>query len=129
MGNSVDKLGMVFDSLANEVRRGIIDSLAYNPATISELAKEFKISLPGMNKHLTFLEKADLIRRQKVGRSNIIAINSDSLQIAQVWINRYQTHWGSRRETLENYVSRINSNSDLKSLHTAKVNKLKQAQL
>jgi DNA-binding transcriptional ArsR family regulator len=98
-------LGSIFDSLANETRRGVVSSLAFRPSTTTQLAKESHISLPGMIKHLNILEKADLVRQQKVGRTKFIALNPDSLAMAQVWLNKFQTQWGTRRETLENYIS------------------------
>jgi len=121
--NKIDKLGLIFDSLANEIRRGVINSLAYNPSTTSQLAGEFDISLPGMLKHLAILENADLVRQQKVGRTNFVALNPDSLQTAQIWINKYQTHWGTRLETLENYISKFNS-TNLTSNNSEKVKQL-----
>ena len=97
------QLNTVFDALANETRRDIIHRLSHQPFTISKLAEPYGITLPSMNKHLAVLEKADLIQRKKVGRSNIIALKREALGFAQQWIRKYHTYWGNDRETLENY--------------------------
>ena len=105
--NDPTRLNAVFDALANETRRDIIHRLAHRPSTITKLAEPYGITLPSMHKHLAVLEKADLIRRKKVGRSNIIALKKESLGLAQKWIRRYQTYWGNDQETLENYISSL----------------------
>jgi DNA-binding transcriptional ArsR family regulator len=100
-------LDKVFEGLSNPKRRGIIDTLAYRPATITQLAEEHKLSLPAIHKHIKVLEQAELIQRRKVGRTNIIAFNPSSMSLAQDWINQYRTGWGSKKQTLENYISSL----------------------
>ena len=101
------QLNAIFDALANEKRRDMIHRLSYLPSTISKLAEPYGITLPSMHKHLAILENANLIRRKKVGRSHIIALNKSALGLAQKWIRRYQTYWGNDQETLENYISSL----------------------
>jgi DNA-binding transcriptional ArsR family regulator len=104
---SIEKLDKVFTALANDQRRGMIHMLAYRPATISQLAEPFGLSLPAIHKHIKLLLDADLIRSKKAGRSNYIALNPDTLGLPKEWLSRYQTHWGSRHETLENYIASL----------------------
>src|SRR5204863_2539760 len=99
------QLDATFNALANSKRRGMVNTLAYRPATVSQLADEFKLSLPAMHKHVKLLEQGKLIRRKKVGRVNFVALNHRALSEAQTWINKYHTYWGSDDETLENYIA------------------------
>jgi|SRR5581483_6021588 len=101
MHNTLDK---IFEGLASPKRRGIITTLAYRPATISQLAEEHQLSLPAIHKHIKILESAQLIQRRKFGRTNFVAFNARSMSMAQDWINQYSTAWGSNQETLENYI-------------------------
>lgn len=101
------QLDSVFSSLAHPKRRGMITTLAFRPATITQLAKEYDLSLPAIHKHLRLLETAKLIRRQKAGRTNFIALNPGSLGLAQNWLNQFHTEWGSSAETLENYIASL----------------------
>jgi DNA-binding transcriptional ArsR family regulator len=102
-----DQLDKILAALANESRRGMIHQLAFRPATISQLAKPLGLSLPAMHKHIKVLEDAKLIRRQKSGRSNFIALNPEGLGLAREWLSRYQTYWGNNKETLENYIASL----------------------
>ncbi len=105
MTNNLDD---IFEAMAHQKRRGIINTLAYRPATVSQLAKEQQLSLPAMHKHIRLLEKAKLIQRKKVGRTNFVAFNRATMQQAQDWIMQYNTAWGSDNETLENYIASLN---------------------
>ncbi|HSX45462.1 MAG TPA: winged helix-turn-helix domain-containing protein [Candidatus Saccharimonadia bacterium] len=101
------QLDSLFETLAHAKRRGMLDSLAYRPATVSQLADEYDVSLPAMHKHIRAFEKAKLIERKKVGRTNFVALNRQSLKNAQDWLNQYLTEWGSDDQTLENYISSL----------------------
>lgn len=95
----------MFAALANGKRRDMVHSLSFRPSTVTQLAEEYDISLPAIHKHIRSLEKAELIHRKKVGRTNFVALNRASLQLIQTWSNQYRTEWGSDKETLENYIA------------------------
>jgi DNA-binding transcriptional ArsR family regulator len=101
------RLDAAFLALSNAKRRGMVETLSYRPASVSQLADEFNLSLPAIHKHVRLLEKARLIERRKAGRTNFIALDRRSLNVAQVWLNQFHTEWGSGRETLENYISSL----------------------
>lgn len=102
---SVTQLDNAFQALAHTKRRGMIYTLSFRPATINQLATEFKLSLPAMHKHIKVLEKAKLIHRRKAGRTNFVALNRRSLSATQKWLNQFMTGWGNDKETLENYIA------------------------
>ena len=98
------KLDLLFGALASEHRREIIYSLGLQPSSISRLASLRGLSLPAIHKHLTVLESAGLIKRQKSGRVNFITLNKASLRGVQAWLNQFHTYWDSGTETLANYA-------------------------
>ncbi|MDB5163759.1 MAG: transcriptional regulator [Candidatus Saccharibacteria bacterium] len=101
------QLDMILEALANQKRRGIVHYLSLQPATVSQLAKDHSLSLPAIHKHIRILEKAQLIVRKKVGRTNFVALNSKTLQLAKDWIGQYNTRFSSTSASLENYISRM----------------------
>jgi len=102
-------LDAVFTALGNEKRRGIMRTLSFRPATVSQLAEEHQLSLPAIHRHIRTLEAAQLIQRRKVGRTNFVAIRRAALAAAQSWIGQYQLEWGHDDETLENYIAELGS--------------------
>jgi len=102
--NNPHGLDNVFEALANKHRREIIYVLSLQPCSISQLASMRSLSLPAIHKHIKLLENARLILRKKIGRTNFLAFNRESLRGLQDWLSQYHTYWGSNKETLENYA-------------------------
>ena len=106
---SVGLLDKAFDALANKHRRDIISALALQPLSISTLAEWQSLSLPAIHKHIRILEACQLVLRRKIGRSNFLVLNHESLNEVQNWLKQHQTHWGNSAATLENYTPRQHS--------------------
>jgi len=102
--NKQQGLDDLFEAFANKHRREIIDVLSLQPYSISQLAAMRSLSLPAIHKHIKLLENAHLIIRKKIGRTNFLTLNRESLRDLQNWLNRYHSYWGSNEETLENYA-------------------------
>ena|ERR1700722_13611211 len=103
------RLDTVLDALANQKRRGIVHDLSFQPTTVGQLARNHELTLPAIHKHIRTLENAKLIIRRKAGRTNFVALNSNTLGLAQSWISQYHVTWGDPQATLENYISRMQS--------------------
>jgi DNA-binding transcriptional ArsR family regulator len=93
-----------FEALANDHRRAILRILSLQPCSISWLAAARGLSLPAIHKHIGILEKAGLVNRRKIGRTNFLALNRRSLRRLQDWLSEFHTYWGTDKETLENYA-------------------------
>jgi len=101
------QLDAIFTALAHTKRRGMIMTLSFRPATVSQLASEHGISLPAIHKHIRVLEEAGLILRKKVGRTNFVTLSRKGLGEAKHWMIQFHTEWGTDKETLENYISAL----------------------
>jgi DNA-binding transcriptional ArsR family regulator len=99
---SLDKL---FQALADETRRGMVERLARGPASVKELARPLAMSLPAVMQHLQVLESAGLVRSQKVGRVRTCQIESAALRTAEDWIADQRTAWERRLDRLGDYLS------------------------
>ena len=58
-----DHLSETFAALADPTRRAILSRLSAGETSVTQLAEPFKMSLPGVSKHLKVLERAGLISR------------------------------------------------------------------
>src|SRR5437773_1853830 len=101
-------LDNVFEALSNKHRREIVYVLGLQPHSISQLAFMEGLSLPAVHKHIKILENAGMIVRKKIGRTNFLTLNRESLRGLQDWLMQYHAYWGSNDETLENYAQYLN---------------------
>jgi DNA-binding transcriptional ArsR family regulator len=79
-------LDRVFASLADPTRRAMLDRLTRGPASVSELAEPFPISLPAVLKHLRVLSGAGLVDRTKRGRTVQCRLDGAGLAQAHRWL-------------------------------------------
>lgn len=106
MNITAGELDTLFMALSHDKRRDMVHELSLQPSTVQHLAVNHGLSLPAIHKHVRLLEKAKLLVRKKVGRTNFVAINREGLQKAQAWSSQFRADWGNDQETLENYITK-----------------------
>lgn len=99
-------LDRAFSALSDPTRRAILERLGHGPATISELARPFGISLPGLMKHVRVLEEADLVITEKRGRTRQCRLGSEQLDEVAQWIQTYRSRWEGRLDRLDSYLQK-----------------------
>jgi DNA-binding transcriptional ArsR family regulator len=96
----------IFSALANDTRRAMAERLARSgPQPMSELARPFRISLPGAMKHVTVLERAGLVTCRKCGRENICSINPAAFAKTAEWFTFMEGFWRSGIDRLEGILA------------------------
>src|SRR5581483_5753114 len=98
-------LDQVLGAIADQTRRQLLNRLAAEPATITELAAPFAMSLPAVSKHLRVLERAGLIRREIDGRIHRCFIVPERLQSVQAWLDNTRAYWEQSLDSLERHVA------------------------
>jgi DNA-binding transcriptional ArsR family regulator len=94
-------LNNVFGSLADPIRRDILQRLINAQYTVSQLAENYEISLAAVAKHLNVLEKAKLVLKQRRGKEQVVSIAPDALHDANAYLARYEALWNSRFDSLD----------------------------
>ena len=100
------KLDDAFAAVADPTRRGILEQLGRKPASITELANAFDMTLTGMKKHVRLLEDARLVATEKVGRVRTCKLGPRRLSEEAAWINGYQAMLDARLDNLEAFLER-----------------------
>jgi DNA-binding transcriptional ArsR family regulator len=103
---SREALNQVFAAVADPTRRAILQALSRKPATVTEIAQPFPVSLNAVSKHIMVLERAGLLRREIRGREHICTLETRPLQQATAWLDHYRKFWDLRLDALERYVAR-----------------------
>jgi DNA-binding transcriptional ArsR family regulator len=105
MLNQSSSLDLVFQALADPSRRRMVDRLSRGPASVSQLAQPFSMTLPAVVQHLQVLEASGLVHSQKVGRVRTCSIAPAALRQAELWINERRTSWERRLDRLAEYLA------------------------
>src|SRR5436190_23651160 len=101
---SDDELDTVFAALSDRTRRHVLEALAGGERSVTELAAEHQMSLPGFMKHLRVLEVAGLVAREKEGRVVSCELSAEPMKAASVWMSRYEKFWTEKLDALARYL-------------------------
>jgi DNA-binding transcriptional ArsR family regulator len=97
-------LDQVFRALSDATRRDVVHRLGQAPASVSELAAPYGMSLPGFMKHLRVLEEAGLVVRNKEGRTVHCELAPHALGDAAMWLAGYERFWNARLDALGRFL-------------------------
>ena len=109
MLNESARLDLAFQALADPTRRGMLARLSRGPASVSELARPYRISLPAVLQHLQQLEASGLVRSEKQGRVRTCRLEPKALGTAEKWIAEQRELWEGRLDRLEDYLDTLKS--------------------
>lgn len=115
----MDRLSLTFSALADPTRRAILARLSSGPASVSELASPFNMSLPAVSKHLKVLERAQLIAKGREAQWRPCAIKAAPLKEATDWMEQYRRFWEDRFDRLDMYLKEIQAKEELTAVKAA----------
>jgi DNA-binding transcriptional ArsR family regulator len=107
MLNESSRLDLAFQAMADPTRRGMLARLSRAPASVSELARPLRMSLPAVMQHLQMLEASGLVRSEKKGRVRTCRIEPSALAAAESWIAEQRALWEGRLDRFETYVEEL----------------------
>ncbi|MCF2514603.1 helix-turn-helix domain-containing protein [Sphingomonas sp. G124] len=96
-----------FAALSDATRRGVLEQLGREGASITQLAEKFHMTLTGMKKHVVVLERAGLVTTEKVGRVRTCKLGLRRLEEEAAWIEAYRRLWDARFNALDNVVEEL----------------------
>jgi DNA-binding transcriptional ArsR family regulator len=99
-----DQLSVTFAALADPTRRAILARLARGEASVTELAKPFDLSLPGVSKHLKVLQRAGLITQSRNAQWRPCRLEGGRLKEASEWVGEYRRFWDESFERLDDLL-------------------------
>ncbi len=94
-------------ALADSTRRGVLEQLGHENASITALADRFHMTLTGMKKHVSILEQAGLVVTEKVGRVRTCRVGARRLEEAAAWIEDYHQLWDERFGALDQVIEEL----------------------
>jgi DNA-binding transcriptional ArsR family regulator len=102
-----DALSNVFSALADPTRRAILARLALGEASVTELAKPFQMTGPGISKHLKVLERAGLVVRSRAAQWRPSRLEARPLKDAADWLDHYRHYWEESFDRLDEHLRKL----------------------
>ncbi len=102
-----DKLSVTFAALADPTRRAILARLSQGEASVTELAKPFDLSLPGISKHLKVLQRAGLITQSRSAQWRPCRLEPARLKEASEWVGEYRRFWDESFQRLDEVLQEL----------------------
>ena len=99
------QLDLMFQALADPARRRMVERLSRAPASVSDLARPFDMSLSAVLQHLGLLEASGLVVTEKVGRVRTCRIEPKGLSRVERWISQRRTSWERRLDRLGDFLA------------------------
>ena len=104
---AVDHLSLTFSALADPTRRAILSRLSGGETSVTELAKPFDMTLPGISKHLKVLERAGLITRGREAQWRPCKLEAQRLKEVAEWVENYRMFWEQSFDRLDDYLKEL----------------------
>jgi len=98
-------LDSTFAALGDATRRTILTTLQRGQASVTELSRPHKISMPAIMKHLRVLEQAGLVSQEKIGRVRMCRLSVAPMQAAADWLSLYRVFWENQLDSLEKFLN------------------------
>ena len=99
------KAARVFAALGDSTRTELVTKLSRGPASVSELAEPYSMSLRAVLKHLQVLEDAGVVATVKEGRVRRCWLQEQSIAESARWLMQVSQRWERRLDRLEEYTS------------------------
>ena len=97
-------LDSVFGSLADPTRRDILQRVTDQELSIGEIATHYKLTFAAISKHLKILEQAQLIRKRRHGKQQLVQAAPEALRDAAIYMQQYRRLWDARLDRLDVFL-------------------------
>lgn len=104
----------IFQAIADPTRRAILGLLAFQAMTPGAIAENFESSRQTISKHIQILTECQLVRQEQKGREIYYHFNPNKMKEVADWVNQYRQFWDDKFNSLENYLTKIQSNNNSK---------------
>ena len=97
----------VFNAVAEPRRREILDLVATEELSVSELVERLRIPQPQVSKHLRVLREVGAVHVRSDGRQRFYRANPEALRPIHEWVSRYAAALEERFGELDAVLSEL----------------------
>ncbi|TDX79507.1 ArsR family transcriptional regulator [Rathayibacter sp. PhB151] len=100
--SDVDRL---FQALADRTRRDIVARVLEAEQSVTVLAARYEMSFAAVQKHVAVLERAELVRKRRSGREQLVSGEVASLRRAARLLEAYELLWRDRVDRIADVLA------------------------
>jgi DNA-binding transcriptional ArsR family regulator len=82
-----------FNAIAEPRRRHILEFLAGDERSVSDIVDALEMGQPSVSKHLQVLRDVGLVTLRREGRRTMVSIKPETLRTIHDWIALFERHW------------------------------------
>jgi DNA-binding transcriptional ArsR family regulator len=94
----------VFEVLAEDNRRRILDLLVDEERAVGDLVERLSLSQPAVSKHLKVLRDAGLVEARTDAQRRVYRVRSEPLREVDDWLTPYRRRWADHLSALERHL-------------------------
>lgn len=94
----------LFTTLADPIRREIVQALAAGPLDAGTISGRFPVSRPAISRHLKVLRECGLVTVERDAQRRIYRLDPHPLEDLDRWLDRYRSFWADRLDRLTQHV-------------------------
>ncbi|MGO1313270.1 MAG: ArsR/SmtB family transcription factor [Brevibacterium aurantiacum] len=102
---SDDQVDLMFQALADRTRRDIVRRVMVEELSVSELADSYDMSFAGVQKHVAVLERARILSKRRVGRSQIAHVEMGAIRTVASLLSELEEMWRARIERIDDLLA------------------------
>ncbi len=106
-------LSKLLKAACDPTRRAILTLLAQNgPMRVTDIHRQFEMSLNSVSKHIKVLERAELVIRRTDWREHLIEVQMAPLAEIDRWFADLRSIWDLRLEALDTLITKGDKEND-----------------
>ena len=82
-----------FNAIAEPRRRHILEFLAGDERSVSDIVDALEMGQPSVSKHLQVLRDVGLVSLRRDGRRTMVRTNHETLRTIHDWVALFERHW------------------------------------
>jgi DNA-binding transcriptional ArsR family regulator len=100
-----EQVDRLFHALADPTRRDILRRCATGEPSVTRLANTYPMSFAAVQKHVTVLERAGLVTKERRGREQLVRTERDAFGRARRVLNELEATWRGRIERMSDVLA------------------------
>ena len=93
-----------FNAIADPRRRHILEFIAGEERSVSEIADALELNQPSVSKHLQVLSNVGLVTARREGRRTMYRTNADQLRVIHLWSATFERYWRNQLRRIKDHA-------------------------